>query len=108
MYFPLGGTQVVQAIILSSIDTTRAVLEFIVKLSKLGARTLINAIALEASLNNRQLLCTYLYQSRVIKLLPLDISTNDFASPSFYPHSLDTPDAPPLVHGLFLPIESLI
>ncbi|GLB33679.1 putative PI31 proteasome regulator [Lyophyllum shimeji] len=56
-------------------------LEFVVKVSKLGGRTLINAIALESD-----------------KVASLDISTNDFVSPSFFPHDLSgSPE--PLVHG---------
>ncbi|KAF9483944.1 hypothetical protein BDN70DRAFT_989929 [Pholiota conissans] len=57
-------------------------LEFVVKLSKLGSRTMINAIALESD-----------------KVASLDISTDDFTSPSFYPYVLDAPDAAPLIHG---------
>ncbi|KAF8974339.1 PI31 proteasome regulator N-terminal-domain-containing protein [Flammula alnicola] len=57
-------------------------LEFVIKLSKLGTRTVINAIALESD-----------------KVATLDISTDDFTSPSFYPHVLDASDAAPLVHG---------
>lgn len=33
------------------------------------------------------------------KVASLDISTDDFTSPSFYPHSLDATDSAPLVHG---------
>ncbi|KAJ7699952.1 PI31 proteasome regulator N-terminal-domain-containing protein [Mycena rosella] len=57
-------------------------LEFVVKVSKLGGRTLINAIALESD-----------------KASSLDIPTNDFVSSSFYPHDLSASDAMPLVHG---------
>ncbi|KAJ6599191.1 PI31 proteasome regulator N-terminal-domain-containing protein [Mycena vulgaris] len=57
-------------------------LEFILKVSKLGGRTLINAIALESD-----------------KASSLDIPTNDFVSPSFYPHDLSLSDATPLIHG---------
>jgi len=57
-------------------------LEFVVKVSKLGGRTLINAIALESD-----------------KASSLDIATNDFVSPSFYPHDLSASDATPLIHG---------
>jgi len=57
-------------------------LEFVVKVAKLGSRTLLNAIALESD-----------------KAASLDISTNDFASPSFFPHDLAASDAQPLVHG---------
>ncbi|KAJ7742472.1 PI31 proteasome regulator N-terminal-domain-containing protein [Mycena maculata] len=57
-------------------------LEFVVKVSKLGGRTLINAIALESD-----------------KASSLDIATNDFVSPSFYPHDLSVSDATPLIHG---------
>ncbi|KAJ7499044.1 PI31 proteasome regulator N-terminal-domain-containing protein [Mycena latifolia] len=57
-------------------------LEFILKVSKLGGRTLINAIALESD-----------------KASSLDIPTNDFVSPSFYPHDLSASDATPLIHG---------
>ncbi|KAJ7638691.1 PI31 proteasome regulator N-terminal-domain-containing protein [Roridomyces roridus] len=57
-------------------------LEFLFKVSKLGGRTLINAIALESD-----------------KASSLDIATNDFVSPSFYPQDLSNPDATPLIHG---------
>ncbi|KAF4619950.1 hypothetical protein D9613_005360 [Agrocybe pediades] len=57
-------------------------LEFVIKVSKLGTRTVINAIALESD-----------------KVASLDISTNDFTSPSFFPHDPSAPDAQPLVHG---------
>jgi hypothetical protein len=57
-------------------------LEFLIKLSKLGTRTVINAIALESD-----------------RVATLDIPTDDFTSPSFYPHNLDASDAQPLVHG---------
>ncbi|KAJ7095259.1 PI31 proteasome regulator N-terminal-domain-containing protein [Mycena belliarum] len=57
-------------------------LEFVVKVSKLGGRTLINAIALESD-----------------KASSLDIATNDFVSPSFYPHDLSASDATPLIYG---------
>ncbi|KAI0758293.1 PI31 proteasome regulator N-terminal-domain-containing protein [Irpex lacteus] len=46
--------------------------EFLLKISKLGGRTMINAIAIETD-----------------KAASLDIATNDFLSPSFYPHTLD-------------------
>lgn len=57
-------------------------LEFVVKVVKLGSRTLINSIAVESD-----------------KAATLDISTNDFASPSFFPHDATAADAQPLVHG---------
>ncbi|KDQ64732.1 hypothetical protein JAAARDRAFT_118947 [Jaapia argillacea MUCL 33604] len=57
-------------------------LEFIVKVVKLGSRTLVNAIAVESD-----------------KAASLDISTNDFVSPSFFPHDLSSSEAQPLVHG---------
>jgi len=57
-------------------------LEFLIKIIKLGQRTLINAIALESD-----------------RASSLDISTDDFVSPSFYPHDLASQDEPPLVHG---------
>ncbi|PCH41282.1 hypothetical protein WOLCODRAFT_137294 [Wolfiporia cocos MD-104 SS10] len=57
-------------------------LEFVVKVVKLGSRTLINSIAVESD-----------------KAATLDISTNDFSSPSFFPHDLSVADAQPLVHG---------
>ncbi|KAJ7904379.1 PI31 proteasome regulator N-terminal-domain-containing protein [Mycena olivaceomarginata] len=57
-------------------------LEFVLKVSKLGGRTLINAIALESD-----------------KASSLDIATNDFVSPSFFPHNLSASDATPLIHG---------
>ncbi|KAJ3517975.1 hypothetical protein NLJ89_g165 [Agrocybe chaxingu] len=57
-------------------------LEFLVKVSKLGSRTVINAIALESD-----------------KVATLDIPTDDFTSPSFYPHTIDASGNLPLVHG---------
>ncbi|KAJ7591173.1 PI31 proteasome regulator N-terminal-domain-containing protein [Mycena floridula] len=58
-------------------------LEFVLKIAKLGPRTVLNAIALESD-----------------KATSLDISTSDFVSPSFYPSDLSASDAQPLVHGL--------
>ncbi|VDB97012.1 unnamed protein product [Peniophora sp. CBMAI 1063] len=55
-------------------------LEFVLKLAKLGKRTIINAIAVESE-----------------KVATLDISTDDFTSPSFFPYSQET--TAPLVHG---------
>ncbi|RXW24589.1 hypothetical protein EST38_g1229 [Candolleomyces aberdarensis] len=57
-------------------------LQFIVKVSKLGSRTVFNAIALETD-----------------KVATFDISTEDFTSPSFYPHELTESADPPLIHG---------
>ncbi|CAL1701438.1 unnamed protein product [Somion occarium] len=57
-------------------------LEFIIKVCKLGSRTLVHAIAVESD-----------------RIASLDIATNDFVSPSFFPHDLSAPDAAPLVHG---------
>ncbi|KAH0840057.1 PI31 proteasome regulator N-terminal-domain-containing protein [Lanmaoa asiatica] len=57
-------------------------LEFLVKIVGLGQRTLINAIALESD-----------------KSASLDVSTNDFTSPSFYPYDASKPNAQPLVYG---------
>ncbi|KAL4075967.1 PI31 proteasome regulator N-terminal-domain-containing protein [Scleroderma yunnanense] len=56
--------------------------EFLVKIIKLGQRTLINAIAVQND-----------------KSASLDISTNDFTSPSFYPHDITQSSASPLVNG---------
>lgn len=41
--------------------------------------------------------CLTLFQGD--KSASLDISTNDFTSPSFYPYDASKADAPPLVHG---------
>ncbi|TCD66930.1 hypothetical protein EIP91_000708 [Steccherinum ochraceum] len=57
-------------------------LEYLLKVSKLGNRTLVNAIALESD-----------------KAATLDIATNDFTSSAFYPHDLTATDAQALVHG---------
>ncbi|KAG5340980.1 hypothetical protein C0989_012354 [Termitomyces sp. Mn162] len=58
-------------------------LEFVLKVSKLGGRTLINSIAIESD-----------------RVASLDISTNDFVSPSFFPHDLQADsNGSPLVHG---------
>ncbi|KAI0254912.1 PI31 proteasome regulator N-terminal-domain-containing protein [Lactifluus subvellereus] len=57
-------------------------LEFIVKIVKLGSRTLVNAIAMESD-----------------KTASLDISTNDFTSPSFFPFDARAANPPPLIHA---------
>jgi proteasome inhibitor subunit 1 (PI31) len=76
-------------------------LEFVVKVAKLGSRTLVNAIAVEVGKSDLpsegRFLCLYVYQSE--KAASLDISTNDFVSPSFFPHDPSAPNAAPLVHG---------
>lgn len=75
-------------------------LEFLLKFSKLGGRTLISAIAAEVSHtsvyeNRNCILCVH----QTDKASSLDIATNDFMSPSFFPYDVGSPDAPPLVHG---------
>jgi len=57
-------------------------LEFIINIAKLGKKTVINAIALEAE-----------------NVASLDISSDDFTSPSFFPHNIDAANPQPLVHG---------
>ncbi|KXN86399.1 Proteasome inhibitor PI31 subunit [Leucoagaricus sp. SymC.cos] len=57
-------------------------LEFVIKVSRLGSRTLINAIALETD-----------------KVATLDIATEDFTSPSFFPHNVGSANAQPLIHA---------
>ncbi|THH13274.1 hypothetical protein EW146_g6926 [Bondarzewia mesenterica] len=57
-------------------------LEFVIKIAKLGSRTLVNAIAVESD-----------------KAATLDISTADFVSSSFFPYDVSASDAQPLVHG---------
>ncbi|TBU33215.1 PI31 proteasome regulator N-terminal-domain-containing protein [Dichomitus squalens] len=56
-------------------------LDFLVKVTKLGSRTLVNSIAVETD-----------------KVASLDIPTNDFTSPSFFPHELSESSSP-FVHG---------
>ncbi|ESK97549.1 hypothetical protein Moror_17549 [Moniliophthora roreri MCA 2997] len=56
-------------------------LEFLIKVSRMGARLLFNAIAIESD-----------------KVASLDIPTNDFVSPAAFPHVLGVADAQPLVH----------
>jgi len=72
-------------------------LEFLLKVSKLGNRTLFNAIALEVRgvphLYRRGFLIRALQDD---KTTSLDIATNDFISPSFFPHEIG---GAPLVHG---------
>ncbi|KAF8897413.1 PI31 proteasome regulator N-terminal-domain-containing protein [Infundibulicybe gibba] len=57
-------------------------LEFVVKITKLGGRTLVNAIATDND-----------------QIAGFDISTNDFVSPSFFPCDLSAPGVNPLIHG---------
>ena len=74
-------------------------LEFIVKIAKLGSRTLVNAIAVEV----RQLhhSCSHILNTsdQSDKAATLDISTDDYSSPSFFPYDASASDAQPLVHG---------
>ena len=73
-------------------------LEFLINVSKLGTRTLINAIALEVCrFEVYTIVWLILIQSD--KVTTLDISTPDFTSPSFYPHHLDASNQQPLVYG---------
>jgi proteasome inhibitor subunit 1 (PI31) len=83
-------------------------LEFLLKVSQLGRRTLFHAIASEACRFLR--IYCHVVLIRVIqddKIATLDISTNDFISPSFFPHEIGTA---PLVHGFISSnrIEDLI
>ncbi|KAH6915308.1 PI31 proteasome regulator N-terminal-domain-containing protein [Coprinopsis sp. MPI-PUGE-AT-0042] len=57
-------------------------LEFAVSLAKLGSRTLINAIPLETD-----------------KVANVDVCTEDFTSPSFYPYNQETDSDKALIHG---------
>ncbi|KAL5527638.1 hypothetical protein ACEPAG_6439 [Sanghuangporus baumii] len=57
-------------------------LEFTVKVIKLGSRTLINGIASETD-----------------KTASLDILTNDYVSPSFFPYTAEEQNSTPLVQG---------
>ncbi len=76
-------------------------LEFVIKLSKLGSRTLINAIALEVCILNALAYCSQraLISSQTDKVASLDVATDDFSSPSFYPYDAGSSNAQPLVHG---------
>lgn len=74
--------------------------EFVVKLAKLGKRTVLNAIALEVSAFTALSSVSIAYASlQTDKAASLDVATDDFTSPSFFPHSLAVADAQPLVHG---------
>ena len=72
-------------------------LEFLLKVSKLGNRTLFHAIALEVRhplrLNHGWFLIRTVQDDNTASL---DISTNDFTSSSFFPHEIGST---PLVHG---------
>lgn len=57
-------------------------LEFVVKVSKLAARTIVNAIAVESD-----------------KAASLDVQTTDYTSASFFPYNPSVDGAQPLVHG---------
>jgi proteasome inhibitor subunit 1 (PI31) len=74
-------------------------LEFVMKVSKLGGRVLVNAIAVEVRTSIFEFcIHTYLLE-KSDKAAYLDVSTNDFVSPSFFPHDLNATDAQPLIHG---------
>ncbi|KAF8528805.1 PI31 proteasome regulator N-terminal-domain-containing protein [Hysterangium stoloniferum] len=57
-------------------------LTFVVNVSKLATRTIINAIAVESD-----------------KIASLDIRTDDYTSASFFPYKVSAPESQPLVHG---------
>lgn len=74
-------------------------LEFLLKVLKLGTRTVINAIAVEVG-GVVFLLGAFAHvHLQTDKAATLDIPTNDFTSQSFFPHDLSATDASPLVHG---------
>lgn len=75
-------------------------LDFVIKISKLGPRTVVNAIAFQVS-THTPLLPTYKSecQQQSDKVATLDFSTDDFTSPSFFPHDFDAANGQPLVHG---------
>ena len=73
-------------------------LEFLVNVSQLGTRTLVNAIALEVC-RFEIYMVILLIPVQSDKVATLDISTSDFTSSSFYPYQLDTSNQQPLVHG---------
>lgn len=73
-------------------------LEFLVKVSKLGSRIVIYAIALEVRklLNVKGRLFKVHIQTD--KTASLDIRTDEFVSPAFFPHEI-TSTSEPVVHG---------
>ena len=71
-------------------------LEFVLNVSKLSRRTLINAIANEVCIHVQS--CQVAYYEQSDKVASLDIATDDFTSPSFFPHTIDQ-GGQPLVHG---------
>lgn len=76
-------------------------LEFLVKVVKLGSRTLINSIAIEVTpilVHCFFALLTLISLLQTNNAVSLDVSTDDFTSPSFFPHDLSSSPAP-LVHG---------
>ena len=74
-------------------------LQFLVKVGKLGSRTIIDSIALEVSTSMVRHTMHLMTQLQSDKAAKLDIPTNDFTSPSFFPHDLSATSPPPLVHG---------
>lgn len=74
-------------------------LEFVIKVSKLGSRTLINAIALEVCILNAYCSFRALILSQTDKVTSFDVATDDFSSLSFYPYDAGSSDAQPLIHG---------
>ena len=76
-------------------------LEFVLNVSKLGGRTLLNAIAVEVSptcISVIRLPSIFYVFQQSDKVASLDINTNDFVSPSFFPHDFNE-TSQPLVHG---------
>jgi proteasome inhibitor subunit 1 (PI31) len=76
-------------------------LEFLVKVVKLSGRTLVNAIAVEVCISSSTLSKGSLKRVswKSDKAATLDICTNDFVSPSFYPYDASSTNGSPLVHG---------
>ena len=76
-------------------------LEFLVKVVKLGSRTLINSIAIEVTpilVHCYRQILNSIFLRETNNAASLDISTDDFTSPSFFPHDLSSCSTP-LVHG---------
>lgn len=74
-------------------------LEYVITVSKLGGRTLINGIANEVGAFHYASFISFNGDLQSERTASLDISTNDFVSPSFYPYDLSAANTSPLVHG---------
>jgi proteasome inhibitor subunit 1 (PI31) len=74
-------------------------LSFVLHVSKLGSRTMINGIATQVWLPDSSICLMLIDSLKSDKAASMDVSTEDFTSSSFFPYDAGASNAAPLVHG---------